>query len=619
MLETLQRFCSNRNGVVQWALALFAATGCLIIAVVLHEPIPRVHDEFSYALMGNTLAHGRVANPPVATPEFFDTFHVLMQPVYASKYFPAQGLFLALGQVLTGHQAVGIWLSSALACAATSWMLEAWIGPAWALLGGFLMVIQYGIFSYWSQSYWGGMVPALGGALALGAARRLWDAFSWKNSAWLGLAVVILVNSRPLEGILLLVPLSCLLAVRFWRERLWKRERFVLFLIPLATILGVGAFLTCSYNRAITGSPWKPPYVLHEEQYQEGPQFVFLPERPKITYSSPWLQYYYEVYELAMYREPHSPKLLMGIITNKLKSWWAFYCGILLTIPLVFPAFLKDRTRWLQVALLAGIAILFAVSTPTSYFLRGLINLFALAQIVVLWLTFDGFWQRLSIATCALLILVSFLVKLALPHYFAQGACLVLYLQVDGLRRIWEWSPQTNEVRTLSRSERRRREREGKSVHWLVPRLRALVFFLPIVCVFSLVMRVEARLNGWKEDTEGPDRNALLMNDWSLKRADLEHWLEQQPGEHLVFVWYSAHHQIANEWVYNHADLLHSKVVWARNLGVEHNKLLLQQMPERTAWFVDADRRDPQLIPYSEIERIKDQPAPIKTSRMDNR
>jgi len=418
------------------------------------------------------------------------------------------------------------------------------------------------------------------------------------------------------------VALLWFFAVRFWRECLWERKGFVVSFIPLAAILGVGAFLTCSYNRAITDSSWKPPYVLHEEQYQEGPQFVFLSQRPKITYSSPWVQYYYEVYELAMYREPHNPKLLMSIITNKLKSWWAFYCGTLLSIPLVVPALLKDsRTRSLQLALLAGFALLFAVSTPTSYFLRGLIDLLALCQIIVLWQTFEGFWQRLAIGSCVLLLFESFLVKLALPHYFAPGACLVLYLQVDGLRRIWDWNPQDGASRLLSRSERRRQAGEGKSVHWLVPRLRTLVCFLPIVCVFSLVMRVEARLNGWKEDPEGPDRSALLMNDWSLKRADLEHWLEQQPGQHLVFVWYSAHHQIANEWVYNHADLLHSKVIWARNLGVEHNKLLLQKMPERTAWLVDADHRDPQLIAYSEIERIKDQPAPIKTrpSPMDNR
>jgi len=34
------------------------------------------------------------------------------------------------------------------------------------------MALQYGIYSYWSQTYWGGMVAALGGALVFGAARR---------------------------------------------------------------------------------------------------------------------------------------------------------------------------------------------------------------------------------------------------------------------------------------------------------------------------------------------------------------------------------------------------------------------------------------------------------------
>ena len=56
------------------------------------------------------------------------------------------GIFLALGETLGGHPAIGVWLSSALACAALVWMLEAWISPSWALLGGFIVVVQYGVF-----------------------------------------------------------------------------------------------------------------------------------------------------------------------------------------------------------------------------------------------------------------------------------------------------------------------------------------------------------------------------------------------------------------------------------------------------------------------------------------
>jgi hypothetical protein len=63
--------------------------GCIVMArLVLHEPVPRVHDEFSYLLMADTFATGHVSNPAPFLPEFFDTFHVLMHPAYVSKYFP---------------------------------------------------------------------------------------------------------------------------------------------------------------------------------------------------------------------------------------------------------------------------------------------------------------------------------------------------------------------------------------------------------------------------------------------------------------------------------------------------------------------------------------------------
>jgi hypothetical protein len=583
------------------------------VSLLLHEPIPRVHDEFSYTLMGDTLAHGRVANPGLPLPEFFDTFHVLTQPVYASKYFPAQGVFLAIGEIFTGHQAVGVWLSSALACAATYWMLEGWIGPGWALLGGFLMVVQYGVFSYWSQSYWGGMVAALGGALAFGAARRLWDRFSWKSSAWLGLGIVILVNSRPLEGFIAMLPVTTAFTIRFLRGRLWQRTGFLWqFLLPTAVVFATGAFLTTSYNRAITGSRWKPPYLLHEQQYQESPQFTFLPLRPKKTYSSPWVQYYYEVYEMNLYEQARMPKYLIPEITMKLKMWWGFFCGFLLTPAFVIPPLLrKGRIGYVQAGVLIAFIVLFAASAPQSFVPHLLIDLLVLVQIGVLWVTFDGIWQRIAIASSFLLLLEACVVKFSFPHYFAPAACLILYLQVEGLGRVWQWTPQG--VTDLTRSERRRISREGQRGHWLVPRLRGLMYLLPVVCLLSLVLRIYAHANEHSVFRYDPEWSALPMHGWSLHRADLEHWLEQEPGQHLVFVWYSAHHRVKEEWVYNRADLVHAKVIWARNLGPQENRRLLAQFPNTTAWLVDADRRDAQLIPYSEIQRLA-APAPQKAS-----
>ena len=90
------------------------------------------------------------------------------------------------------------------------------------------------------------------------------------------------------------------------------------------------------------------------------------------------------------------------------------------------------------------------------------------------------------------------------------------------------------------------------------------------------------------------------MDDWSLRRAELLKWLQQQSGPQLVFVEYSALHNVNNEWVYNDADLPNSRVVWARDLGHEHNRLLLQAMPGRTVWWLETDKLNCQLMPYVE-------------------
>ncbi len=235
----------------------------VLLLPILPVPRPAVQDEFSYLLASDTFASGRVANPTPAFAEHFETPQELMRPVYASKYPPLSGLVMAAGQKLTGQPWVGVWLSMGVLCATVCWVLQGWLPAAWAFAGTMIAVLHIGIVSYWTESYWGGTLAAIGGAVLIGAMPRLIHRPRISSALAFASGLGVLANTRPFEGLVFAVVCSG------WLVSKWSRARVnaVRLLLPMALLLIPVAAGMAYYNFRLTGHVAELPYVLHDNQY----------------------------------------------------------------------------------------------------------------------------------------------------------------------------------------------------------------------------------------------------------------------------------------------------------------------------------------------------------------
>jgi hypothetical protein len=88
--------------------------------------------------------------------------------------------------------------------------------------------------------------------------------------AALGWSVVWL--HRPYEAVVLAALVA---GVALWHTRRTRRPWLASFLLPPLPVLGAALALTLAHNRAVTGDPWKLPYMLAQEQ-QGVPQSLLI-------------------------------------------------------------------------------------------------------------------------------------------------------------------------------------------------------------------------------------------------------------------------------------------------------------------------------------------------------
>ena len=390
-VKATARFHASTRYVKLFILASMLLPMVLRLAVLPWAPPPEpyFHDEFGHLLVADTLAAGRLANPPHPLWRHLETIYVLQQPTYASSYPIGQGVILAAGKSLTGTPWAGVLLAVALMCGATSWMLFGCLTANWAAVGGLLAALNYGLAPQWVDSYWGGAFCAFGGALLFGALCRLRWSPSRMMALMVGLGWSIVWLTRPFESLLPFMITWGLIAAFIIRDpSLWRR-----WLVLIALILSIQVFTGCVtvlHNRAVTRSFTTLPYQF-SQQVLGVPQSLLWQkpiEEPGLRFAELKEMYWWqrEVKDRAHTR----PARWLGDI---LHNTWEWFVTPWYTLPIaLLVLLLKDRQVLLGVGMVAC-ALAAGVLYPFFY-----------------------------------------------PHYIAAYSCVIFFLIIRGMMHLYQWS-----------------------------------------------------------------------------------------------------------------------------------------------------------------------------------
>jgi len=169
-----------------------------------------------------------------------------------------------------------------------------------------------------------------------------------------------------------------------------------------------------------------------------------------------------------------------------------------------------------------------------------------------------------------------------LPHYLAPFTVAFYAIGLQGMRHLRHWKP------------------EGKPAGLAMTRL------MVTVCVVLAGLRVFATPLHIAE-SEWPPSNWNFIwfgpEHYGTERAQIEAQLRGLPGGQLVIVHYSQQHGPFDEWVYNDADIDHSKVIWARDAGSLDNAELIHYYRNRTVWLAEPDAVPARIVPYPMAEQ----------------
>ncbi len=346
------------------AIVMLLSLGLSVVITMIRTPHPLVHDEFSYLLAADMFVGGRVAMPMHPMWEHFETFHVLLQPSYASKYPPAQGAFLALGQLL-GSPIIGVWITTSLAAGASCWMLQGWMPRRWAFLGGLLVCISYTVLIRWGQSYWGGAPAMIGGALLCGGYVRHAKRAGLAATTAMLLGAAMFATTRPYEGGVLCIVVAVHIAAQAYCNGLWRERKYwTRFAAPgiagsCLLLAGLG-----TYNHAITGHWTDFPHANYHRQYGATPVFLFQSPPPEPAYRHKVLREFWTGWGAESYRQQQNLAAYLSIRSKPFVGLIFSFWGLSLGVPLLLSYSVRKRQGVSFAVMGVGLVLLASAFVP---------------------------------------------------------------------------------------------------------------------------------------------------------------------------------------------------------------------------------------------------------------
>jgi hypothetical protein len=261
-----------------WLATRRAAVVCGVVTALLTwwvwgslDQVAVFHDEAAYLLQAKIFASGRWAAPARPLPEFFEQFHVLVTPVFASKYWPGHSLLMVPG-VWLGLPGLVPVLLSGLTGALCFGLARRVSTPGIALVTWLVWTTASGNL-HWRASYFSEVTT---GALWL---LGWWALLDWyetgRRGALLALAACIgwSAVTRPLTAFVYALPVGVVVLRRCYARHTWRD-------LGLALALGSVLVGVIPLWSARTTGDWRTtPYALYARLY-----FPFTlasePERP---------------------------------------------------------------------------------------------------------------------------------------------------------------------------------------------------------------------------------------------------------------------------------------------------------------------------------------------------